>query len=789
MLHTYVKIAWRNLTRNKTLSVINILGLSLGMTFAILVGLWIHFEQSFEDFQVNKDHIAIVGRHLMLNNDKGTALNAMLPLADELKNNYPEIKHLTRLGGGSKHSLVVGDKKFSKAGLWIDPDFLNMFTFPVLKGNAKTALADPNSIVITESVAKAMFGDENPIGKQIRLDNQYTVQVSAVLKDLPKNTEVTFEFLAPYAFKIQNEPDTKNSLTNWGNSFLTIIIETNKGVSMAALSKKLEPLLATKPTGVKSMRLFLFPMSRWHLYDDFKDWVNTGGEIEYIRLFALIGGFVLLIACINFMNLSTARSEKRAKEVGIRKTIGSGRGQLITQFLTESLVTSFLAFLLSLVFIQIFLPYLKDLGFENIHFDLGNFGLLASILVVTLITGLIAGSYPAFYLSSFRPVMVLKGVIRQGKEAVNFRKILVVSQFSLSMGLIISTIIIFQQIGHAKNRPLGYSPDNLISLNATDDLRKNFPALKQDLLNTGLIDAVARSSSDMTWINNNYTAFHWTGQDPNKDASIDVIMTEFDYDKAARLQFVAGRPFSREYSTDSQAVILNEAAIRLIGYKDPIGKTMRLGDQPLTIIGVIRNVVSRDPFKPVGACAILFNPNNVNSVLIRLKDHADLRKSLAAMKPIVEKYNPALPFEYFFEDEEFGKKFATENQVGKLAGIFAGLAIFISCLGLFGLAMFMAERRSKEVSIRKVLGASVANLWLLLSKEFIWLVGIAIAIASPLAWLLMNNWLKKYDYRIDIGWPVFAIAGFLALAVALVTVSTQAIRAATANPAKTLKTE
>ena len=783
MLHTYLKIAWRNLIRNKTLSVINILGLSLGMTFAILVGLWIHFEESYEDFQTNKDRIALVGRHLMLNNDKGTALNAMLPLAAELKNNYPEIKHLTRLGGGSKHSLVVGNNKFSKAGIWIDPDFLGMFTFPILKGNPKTALNDPNSIVLTESVAKAMFGDQNPIGQKIRLDNQYTVQVSAVLKDLPKNTELTFEFLAPYAFKIQNEPDTKRSLTDWGNSFLDIVIETKEGVSMAALSRKLEPLLATKPTGVKSMQLFLYPMSRWHLYGDFKDWVNTGGQIDYIRLFALIGGFVLLIACVNFMNLSTARSEKRAKEVGIRKTIGSGRGQLITQFLTESLVTSFLAFLLSLLFIQLLLPYLKDLGFENIHFDFGNIGLIATVLGVCLVTGLIAGSYPAFYLSSLNPI---RGFIRKTTLA---RKILVVAQFSLSMGLIISTIIIFQQIGHAKDRPLGYSPDNLIFLNATDDLRKNFPALKQDLLNTGLIEAVARSSSDMTWINNDFTAFHWTGQDPNKDASIDVIQTEWDYDKAARLQFVAGRPFSREFKTDSNAVILNEAAIRLIGYKDPIGKTMKLGDQPLTIIGVVRNVVARDPFKPVGACAILFSTGNISAILVRLKDHADLKRSLAAMKPIVEKYNPALPFEYFFEDEEFGKKFATENQVAKLAGIFAGLAIFISCLGLFGLAMFMAERRSKEVSIRKVLGASVANLWLLLSKEFIWLVGIACAIASPIAWLLMNNWLKKYDYRIDIGWPVFAIAAILALAVALITVSTQAIKAATTNPVNNLKNE
>ncbi|MDN5287894.1 MAG: transporter permease [Mucilaginibacter sp.] len=789
MLKNHFKIAWRNLFRNKTLSFINIMGLSLGMAFAMLIGMWIHFETSFNAFNKNKDRIALVGRNLLLNNEKSTTFNVVLPLYDELKNNYPEIKRATRLDWQTKHSLIIGNNKFNKTGLYVDPDFLKMFSFHIIKGNMETALNDPNSIVLTASLATALFGKEDPLGKVIKVDNQYNVQVSAIVQDAPKNSSVDFQFLAPFEFKVKNIADVRNSKGRWDNNFLCTMVELKEGVSMEALSKKIAPLLMQKNTGIKTQTLFLYPMARWRLYGEFKNWAEAGGKIAYIRLFGIIGIFILLIACVNFMNLSTARSEKRAREVGIRKTVGSRRGQLIIQFLTESMLTAFFAFLISIILIQILLPYLKDLGFEDVRFDFSNVGLLASMLAVCIITGLAAGSYPALYLSSFLPVKVLKGVIKQGKDAVNFRKVLVVSQFVISMALIISTIIVFQQINHAKNRSIGYDPNNLISLNTTQDITKNYDILKHDLLSTGYIEAVTKASSGMTWVNYDFTHFSWTGKDPNADISLDVVMTEWDYEKAARLKFIAGRPFSREYKTDSSGVILNEAALRVIGYKEPIGKTIKLGDEVLTITGVIKNVLINNPFKPVSPEAILFNPSNVNTVLIRLKEHADLKKSLAAIKPIVERYNPSLPFEYSFADEDFAKKFATENQVAKLAGIFAGLAIFISCLGLFGLAMFMAERRSKEISIRKVLGASVTNLWLLLSKEFVWLVLIACLIASPLAFWLMHGWLQNYEYRIAIHWWIFAIAGLLAVIVALITVSTQAIKAAVANPAKRLKAE
>ena len=690
---------------------------------------------------------------------------------------------------GGPHSLVVGNNKFNKRGTYVDPDFLQMFSFPLVKGNVKTALKDPNSIIVTESLATTLFGKQDPIGKTIKIDNEFDVQVTAVAKDLPKNSSISFEFLAPFEWKVLNLEFVKNAKTQWSNNFLMNVVEINEGASMDALSKKIGPIVELKDkVENKNQTLFLHPMMKWHLYDDFKNWVNVGGRIEYVRLFAIIGIFVLLIACINFMNLSTARSEKRSKEVGIRKTVGSLRLQLIVQFLSESMLTTFLAFLLSIFLMWITLPLLKELGFENIVIDLSNLSLILSILAVCLVTGLIAGSYPALYLSSFLPVKVLKGGLKQGRSAVVFRKVLVVSQFAISIGLIISTVIVFQQIQHAKDRSLGYNPDNLISIQSSNDLAKNYDVLKQELLNSGYIESVSKASSPMTSIYNSWSGFSWEGDDPNVMVVMDVVMTEFDYEKTSGLKFKMGRAFSREFKTDTSAVIINEAALKMIGFKEPIGKTLKLDDQPLTIVGVVENLLVRNPFKPVSPTVILFNAGSVSNIFLRLKP-GNPEKALAAVKPIVEKYNPALPFDYSFVDEDFQKKFTTENQVSKLAGIFAGLAIFISCLGLFGLAAFMAERRVKEIGIRKVLGASVANLWMLLSKEFVLLVSIAALIASPLAFWLMKDWLQKYDYRIDISVWVFVTAGVAALVIALMTVSSQAIKAAIANPVKSLRTE
>ena len=794
MLRNYLKIAWRNLLRNKVLSFINIFGLAIGMTFAMLIGLWVRYELSFDTFHENAGRLAVVERHTLFNNIKGTNIAGMLPLSGELRTNWPDVKRVSRMDWENMHGIMAGNTKFQKNGTFVDPDFLKMFTFPLVKGNVETALKEPNSIILTESLAKALFGNAEPMGKVVRIDNRYNVQVTAIAKDVPKNSTIGFEFLAPYEFLMQNESWRKENAASWGNNFLRTVVELKEGTTPEAFSAKIKNLLITKDKRITDQTLFLFPMRDWHLRDQFKDWANVGGKIDYVRLFGIIGIFVLLIACINFMNLSTARSEKRAKEVGIRKVVGSQRGQLIGQFLSESLLTTLLAFGLSLVLMRLLLPVLKDLDFEHVTFRFTDATLLLFAFGVLLFTGLVAGSYPAFYLSSFAPVKVLKGTLQQGKGASAFRKILVVSQFTISIGLIISTFIVFQQIQHAKSRSIGYDPNNLISIQSSNDLAQNYAALKQDLLGTGHFASVSKASSSLTGSNNDWGGFSWPGKDPKANISINVIMTEWDYEKTAGLKFKQGRPFSRAFSTDSNAVILNEAAVQTMGLKNPVGKTIQLdtgGREPwrLAIVGVIENMVVQDPFRPVNPSVIMFNPRNVSNLFVRLKPTADLKKALAAMQPIVERHNPALPFEYSFADEDFEKKFRTENQVARLAGIFAGLAIFISCLGLFGLASFMAERRTKEIGIRKVLGASVVNLIALLSKEFMVLVGVSCLIASPLAYWFMHGWLQKYEYRIDISWWVFVMAGVLALIIALVTVSFQAIKAALANPVRSLRSE
>ncbi|WP_423147752.1 ABC transporter permease [Rubrolithibacter danxiaensis] len=788
MFKNNFKIAWRNLLRNRVFSFINIVGLAVGMAFTIIIGLWIQYQFSIDDFQINKSRIALLERHGMSNEDKITRITTPLPLYNELQSGYPEVKHVTRISWLDEHSLISGDKKLNKKGIYVDPDFLKMFTFPLSSGNMEKALTDPNSVVLTETLAKTLFGSTNPIGKIIKFDNQFNVMVSAVVRDLPKNSSISFDFLVPFALKVQTEDWVKRSLTKWDGGSSMTAVELKEGADMESLSAKLKSLLPEKSEGNRDI-LFLHPMEKWNLYDEYKDWVNVGGKIEYVRLFGTIGIFVLLIACINFMNLATARSEKRAREVGIRKAIGSKRKQLIVQFLSESLFTAFIAFLLALVIVILVLPLLKDLDFENIQLNLTDFSVLVSVLGICIITGLIAGSYPAFYLSSFVPVKVLKGAVNQGTGAISFRKILVVLQFTISITLIVSTVLVFQQIEHARSRSIGYNPDNLISVNGTNDLAKNYKVLKQELLNTGYFEAVAKSSSSMTNINNDWGEFSWEGKDPDLSVSLDVLMVDYDYEKATGMKFKEGRSFSREFKTDSAAVVLNESAVKLMGFKNPTHKTIRFQNKILNVIGVTENVVIADAFKTVNPAVIFLREDHFSTVLLRLKPNADLKKALAVIKPIFEKHNPSLPFEYKFADEEFAKKFEMENKVAKLSAIFAALTIFISCLGLFGLAAFMAERRTKEIGIRKVLGATVANVWLLLSKEFVVLVIISCLIASPIAFLLMYNWLQKYEYRIDIGFWVFALAGITALFIAVATVSFQTIKAGLANPVKSLRTE
>ncbi|MEX6689624.1 ABC transporter permease [Danxiaibacter flavus] len=789
MFKNYFKTAWRNLAKNKVYSFLNILGLAIGMSVAMLIGLWVQHELSYDSFNVNREHIAMVMKKTLFNNEKGTQAGISLPLYDELKTNYPEVKRITRLDWGGNHSLMVGDKKLSSKGHFADPDFLRMFTFPLVEGQADLVLKDPYSIVLTQSLSKSLFGDADPVGKFIKLDNQHNVKVTGVLKDVPKNSSIEFDFLLPYELNVLTDSFVKNSKGQWQNNFLQNFVQLNDGVTVEAFSRKIAPIIQQKSKDKKEGTLFVHPMKKGHLYSEFKDWINIGGTIEYVKLFAVIGIFVLIIACINFMNLSTARSEKRAKEVAIRKTVGSQRKQLVVQFLGESVITALIAFVLSLFIVKLSLPWLSQLGFKDVIFNFSNLPLLLVLFAGCVVTGLLAGSYPALYLSGFKPIKVLKGTFSAGKAANLPRKILVVIQFSFSIALIIGTIIVFQQIQHARNRPLGYRPDNLISFGLSNDLTKNFEPLKRDLLATGYLEAVSRSSSPMTGVYNQWDDFSWEGKDPDSHPLFSAIMIDHDYDKASGVILKEGRFFSKEFLTDSNAVVLNEAAVKLMGFKNPLGKMIRFANQPMTVIGVVQNVIMEDPFRSVMPAIMLFRPYFISQGMIRFKTGTNLQKALAAIQPVMATYNPAYPFEYRFVDEEFNKKFQAENQVGALSRIFAALAIFISCLGLFGLASFMAERRTKEIGVRKVLGASVSQLWLLLSKDFVLLVFISCLIASPLALYFLQDWLKKYEYRIEISPLVFISAGIIAIIITLATISFQAIKAALANPVKSLRTE
>lgn len=789
MYKSYFKIGWRNLLRDKGYSLINIGGLAIGMAFALLIGLWIQYELSYDSFHAQGDRIAKVKKHVLFNDEKSTQEGTPFPLSETLKTDYPEVKHVAKVSWPFDQTFKYSDNTIYKKGMYADPEFLEMFSFRLVSGDVHSALVDPNSIILSESFAEAMFGDEEPMGKVITIDNQYEVRVTGVVENVPPNSTLKFDFLQPYEFEARNSPFISNNRTSWGNNFLITLVELEKGIPMEAFSEKISKLNMEKDNTIKNQYLFLHPLKKWHLENDYKNWVNTGGRIEYVRLFGVIGIFVLLIACVNFMNLSTARSQKRAKEVGIRKTVGSQRGQVVRQFLSESILTSGIAFLFSLLLIVLILPYIKGFGFEHIGLSVSNGFLIVLGFGVCLGAGLIAGSYPAFYLSSFRPVNILKGALKSGKGPVAFRRVLVVSQFAISIGLIVSTVAVFQQVRHAKNRSIGYNPHNLISVSPTKELYTNFQALKRELLGSGYIEAVATASSPMTNVYNKWSDFSWEGKEPGSDIALEALMTEWDFEKAVQPHFKMGRPFSREHATDSNAVILNETAWKVIGYKDPIGRTMKSGDRELTIVGVIDDMLMLDPFKSTAPGVILFNAQAVNAILIRVKEDAGLKEAMAVIDPIVRRYNASQPFVYTFVSDDFNKKFDLENQVGRLSAVFAGLAVFISCLGLFGLTSFMAEQRIKEIGIRKILGASVGSLWHLLSKELILLIVVSFAIASPVVYYIVDSWLQRYTYHITLSPWMFVIVGVGVLIVALMAVSYQSMKTVLANPVKSLRTE
>ncbi len=786
MLKNYLKIAFRNLWRSKGFSVINISGLAIGMASAVLILLWIQNEVSYDRFHKNTDRLYQAWNRGKFDNKLQCWSTTPKILGPTLKQDYPEIERASRVNWGQTLLFSYGDKRISIDGTMVDPDFLNMFSFPVIKGNPNTALNGIYNIVITENCAKKLFGNEEAVGKIVKLDNQDNFTVTAVMKDLPHNTDFHFDFLLLWSYMhLRNWDDS-----SWDNNSTQNYVMLKEGTSLVAFNEKVKNITIDHLKGKEQIEVFLYPISQKHLYSKFENGVVAGGTIDLIRLFAIIAAFILLIACINFMNLSTARSEKRAREVGIRKVVGAQRGTLIGQFLGESVLLALIAGILALIIVQISLPAFNGLVNHKLSVPFDNVFFWVLAVAFILFTGVLAGSYPAFYLSSYKPVSVLKGTFKSVNALITPRRVLVVMQFTFAIALIISTIIVSQQIKYAQQREIGYDKSNLIYHFLTGDVEKNYPLIKNELLTSGTAVSITKTSAPVSQAWSDSWDFEWEGKAPDDKTDFDRFCADENIVKTAGFKIVQGRDFDlKNYLTDSAGIILNESAVKAMGFKDPIGQRIKDNGKDWHVIGVIKDFIIHSPYEPLKPMVIEGGQGWFNVMHIKMNERASTQKNLAAVEKIFKKYNPEYPVEYHFIDEEYARKFNNEKRIEALAGLFAGLTIFISCLGLFGLATYMAENRVKEIGVRKVLGASVFNITSLLSKDFLKLVVISLMIASPIAWWAMKVWLEGYPYHINIKWWVFVMAGMLSILVALFTVSYQSIKAAISNPIKSLRTE
>jgi len=792
MIKNYFKTAWRNLLKNKAHSLINIVGLSVGMAVAMSIGLWIWDELSYDKDNPNYKQIAQIFQNNSLNGEKGTWTSMPLPLGAELRKLYgSDFKYVVMSSWTESHFLTTGDKKVTREGNFFEPQAPDMLQLKMLRGT-RGGLKETFSILLSASTAKALFGNEDPMNKVIRMDDKVNAKVTGVYEDLPRNSSfANTTFICPWNFKVYKDPYM--SRMDWGNNAFQIFVQIADNANMQAVSKKIKDAKLRKVAPEDRRykpELFLHPMSKWHLYGEFKNGVNTGGSIQYVWLFGIIGVFVLILACINFMNLSTARSQKRAREVGIRKAVGSLRQQLIWQFYMESIMVSFFAFLFALILVVIMLPAFNLIADKQMQIPWSNPIFWICCLGFTAMTGLISGSYPALYLSSFQPVKVLKGTFQAGRFAAIPRKVLVVLQFTVSVVLIIGTIVVFRQIQFAKNRPIGYDRDGLVMVFLlTPEIHKHFEAVRNDLIQSGAIAEITEAGSPTTAIWSTNGGFMWKGKDQNQAVDFPNTGITYGYGKTVGWKFVDGRDFSKSFSTDTSAFILNETAARFIGFKNPVGETITWEGHPFKVIGVVKDMIVESPYQAVRPQLFHIDTDPGGYAIIKLNPSAGASASLDKIKKTFAVYSPAEPFNFQFVDDEYAKKFGNEERIGKLAGFFAILAVFISCLGLFGMASFMAEQRIKEIGVRKVLGASVLNLWGLLSKDFLGLVMVSLVLAVPLSFYFMTHWLSSYTYHSELSWWIFVSACAGALLITLFTVSYQAIKAAMANPVISLKSE
>jgi len=786
MFTNYLKIAFRTILRNKTYSFLNILGLSVGIACAALIFLWVENEMNYNHYFPNRNNLYIVKDKQTYDGNTFVFDATAGPLAQAVKAEIPGIKTTARTTWGNSLLFSLGDKTINENGLYVDSGFLTMFSVPFIKGNAATAFTHAHAVVISEKMANKFFKSTDIIGKTLKIDTKQDYVVSGIFKDLPENVSIKFNWLI--SFKIFEEQN--QWLTKWGSNGIITYAETEPNANVTAINKLLYNIVQRKNSESTIAKMLLYPLNRATLYNSFdKNGNEKEGLIKNIRLFSLIAWIILIIACINFMNLATARSEKRAKEVGIRKVMGAAKQKLIFQFISESVLLSFVSMLSAIVIISLALPAFNNLVHKNLTLQLFLPLHFTGLIAIALVCGIIAGSYPAFYLSSFNPVLVLKSAKMKTGSAAFIRKALVVTQFSASVVLIICTVIVYQQIQYGKQKDLGFKKDKLITTYFNGDMRNHFSVIKTGLLNTGVIENIAQSWNTVLNQGSNSGDFTWEGKPVNKTVLITTEGVSPEYISTMNMKLKEGRDFYADMKTDSANIIINETLAKIIGKKETVGSIIIADNKKYTIVGVVNDFVSNNVYKSADPLILFGDALHTNVLSIRIKANAEISTAIAAIEKVIKNNNPGYPLEYEFVDEEFGRFFKAETLIGKLAAIFAALAIIISCLGLFGLASFTAERRTKEIGIRKVLGASVSGITGLLSKDFLKPVVLSVLIAFPVSWWLMFNWLKDYEYKITIHWWVFALAGLLVLLIAMVTVSFQSIKVAITNPVKSLRTE
>lgn len=795
MIRNYLKIAYRNLWKNKVYSAINVFGLAMGMAVAIIIGLWVYDELSYDSYFPEKDKMAVVYQSQTFSGTTNTNPAIPRPLEFELRNHYNSyFKYISMCSWTNARSLRAGETTVNKTGNYIQPEGVEMLGLKILEGN-KDGLDETHSIMLSSSVAKALFGGENPLGKVVTINNISDVKVTAVYEDIPFNNHFNDAgYLLPWDLFVAERQWVQESRDSWGNNSFMLFVQLADNQDMKTVSDKIAKVKYNASEDVQPFNpvLRLMPIQDIYLRSKFDNGVQVGGRIDYVWLFGAIGIFVLILACINFMNLSTARSEKRAKEVGIRKSVGSVKSQLVSQFLNESFLVVFLAFIIAIVLVLLFIEPYNVLVEKQMVFPWKSPYFWGISFIFILFTTLVSGSYPALYLSRFQPVKVLKGTFKAGKAASLPRKVLVVAQFSISVALIIGTLLVMHQINYTKNRPIGYDTKGIIQVPVMSaEYLGKFELIRNELLKTGNVTEASGSSSPSTEIWNNRSGFSWDGKPENFQEDFAWTEVTPEYIKSMGMEMASGRDFSREMATDSNAVLVNESFTKYVGIPNPIGLQLRAGeDEPLTVIGVVKDAITESPFDPVKQAVYAFNrEGNFSYYNLRLNPEKSAHDNLAGIEAVFRQHFPNSLFEYQFIDEEYGKKFSLEERIGKGAAVFTLLAILISCLGLFGLASFVVEQRTKEIGIRKVMGASVSSLWAMLSQEFVLLVVISLFIAIPMAAYFMNGWLSQYSYRANMDWWIFALAAAGALSLTLATVSFQAIKAALMNPVESLRSE